>query len=462
MSAAEIPRRGTATSRSLLLRASTRWQLAARLASALCSLLTLVVLTRTLSLGEFGFYATLTSLGWLLGVSDLGLGAAVTSLMAGALGSGREGELRPLALHALRRLSIAGLVIAIVTTTLALAVRGFGWLGASAVRDATARQCLVVFAIALGFGVPAGLGNRIQIGRQQGRASGVWLSIASLVTLGATSVAAAMTNHLLPLVAVTLLCPVLVLGAQTIWAVHALPSPAQATGVGASSALMRRGALFLVATLLSGISYELDTLVIANVLGAHQVARFATHAKLFLLINGFVGVVGAQLWPAMTHAEAGGDTEWVWATTRRALVRTTGAAAAASLVIVLVAPAAMRTAFGYAYRADLGLLLSCALWAISGAAVAIGASLMIALGHLRIHVQACVLFTAFNLLASVSLAHHIGLSGPILGSVLAQVLIGVWMLAFLSRQPRGGVRVRASLGGRRGRRPCGGRRGQSR
>lgn len=83
-----------------------------------------------------------------------------------------------------------------------------------------------------------------------------------------------------------------------------------------AAGLLRLGLRFFVLTTISSIALNVDSTLVANVLGLTVAAHDAVVAKLFGVLSVFVGLVGMTVWPVNGAALSNGEVAWVRRHTR--------------------------------------------------------------------------------------------------------------------------------------------------
>jgi O-antigen/teichoic acid export membrane protein len=93
--------------------------------------------------------------------------------------------------------------------------------------------------------------------------------------------------------------------------------------------------MFFLVTVLTGLSTNMDNLIITHTLGPESVTAYAVPARLALLLGALVTVLNLPLWSANGDALARGDLAWVRRTVRRMVVLSVLATAPPAVGLVL-------------------------------------------------------------------------------------------------------------------------------
>ena len=409
--------------RSRALARAGAWGAAARLIAALTTLATTAILARSLGREEFGFLATVMTLIWILGASDLGLGGAMTTEIAQARGVGDTAREDAVIRVGTRALSVLGATVLVVGVALALLTSAYHLFGGAKLASGNARAALAIVMVAVALGIPAGAGARVQMGMQRGDLVARWALMTALASLVGVAVAGAAHASLPVLAAAATVTPVVVLLAQT---VTVLPRGWWATTARSGTVLRSlagTGGLFFTLQLASVLSYQTDALVVANVIGPGAAAVLAVHTRLFGAVSGLAASALAQVWAASAEALAAGDLAWVRRTFPRILLALGAVSGAASVVLVFLAAPLVRLWVGGSYEGPVALIAALAVWTTYGAVMSQCSQLLNAARVVRPQVAMSTVMTAANIFASIWLARTIGVAGPVVATIACHVLV---------------------------------------
>ena len=149
--------------------------------------------------------------------------------------------------------------------------------------------------------------------------------------------------------------------------------------------------------------FQINTLIIAQMLGAEAVATYAVPERMFAIVGMVLAFVMTPLWPAYGDAVARGDIAWVRRTLRLSLVVGMGGAAAMSLVLVLAGPALLRLWVGNAVVVPFALILGFGGWKVIEAGGTALAMFLNGVNALRIQ----MVFAVVNVLTSLLLKNNV-------------------------------------------------------
>lgn len=376
---------------------------------------------------RFGLWLTISSIVTMLSFADLGIGNGLLSAIADANGRGDRAAARRYVSSAACLLLASGVVL------MAAFAVAYPWIPWAAVYNlksyqgvAEAGPVTLVLVLCFALSMPLGVVQRVQAGYQEGFGSSLWVCLGSVLSLGAIILAVRLKAGLPGLVLAMNGAPVLATLANWIvqfgWQRPWLrPSPDAVDRV-AVRRVLRTGLLFLTLQLAIAIGYQSDNIVIAQVLGEDQVPQYAVPARLFTISPMLLGFLLAPLWPAYGEAIARADVAWVKRTLRRSLLIGALVNVPPSLILMAFGAPIVRMWVGEQAHItpSLVLLLGLGCWSMLNSLAGPFAVLLNGANVVRFQVVCSVLMAATNLPISIYLAHKIGVSGVVWGTVLAQ------------------------------------------
>ncbi|WDZ87853.1 lipopolysaccharide biosynthesis protein [Micromonospora cathayae] len=284
---------------------------------------------------RYGLWMAVTALTGMAWFADLGLGNGLLTRL-GHLGDDPRQQAREIStayatLGTVAAALLAGLVL---LDPLVPWPRLFGVTDPTVAAEASTLVLLCFGAFAVN--IPLSLIQRIQYARTQITQSNGWQSTGALASM--LAVLGAITAGWSPLAVIA--CAVLTVPLTNL--VNTLvyfwrQAPATRPGPtlvhrGTAMGLLRLGLRFFTLTTMSSIALNLDSPLVAHVLGLTVAAHYAVVGKLFGVLSVFVGLVGMTIWPVSGSALARGEVAWVRRNTRRmvllygVIVGTTGLA----------------------------------------------------------------------------------------------------------------------------------------
>jgi O-antigen/teichoic acid export membrane protein len=303
---------------------------------------------------------------------------------------------------------------------------------------------VAAFAACLALAVPLGLVQRVQIALQRGFVASLWQCGANVLALVAIWQATVWQLGLPWLVLALLGAPLLtaLLNALVFfWRTEPALRPAWShVDRHATVLLLRTGASYFVIQVAVAVVFASDSLFIAHLLGASEVARYAVPEKLFGVISLAVATAVGPLWPAYGEAIARGDMDWVRQTLKRSLLLAALFSATAAALLLLLGPWLIGLWVGPALQVPMPLLLALGLWkTFEGVGFAL-AMFLNGGGLLRYQVITAWLMALGVLACKPWLVLHMGVGGAPLASALVYGAVTLlplwWMLPRLMRQVR--------------------------
>lgn len=422
--------------------------LAAAASKALSVLATLVSIPLALAyLGDerFGVWSTLSGLVLAMQFADLGLGNGVVNAVSAAFGARDTAAMR-------RYVSSAFFALLAVCAALALAalflVPAMPWPQLFGVKGAQAADevlpAVAVFAACVALAVPLGLVQRVQIALQRSFIASIWQCVANLLGLLAIWQATVwqlalpwLVLALLGAPLLTALVNALIFFGRTEPELRPRWSDVQRK---ATATLLHTGASYFVIQLAGAVVFASDSLFIAHLLGASEVARYAVPEKLFGIISLAVATAVGPLWPAYGEAIARGDLPWVRQTLKRSLLMAALFSAGAAGLLLLVGPWLIGLWVGPKLEVPAPLLWSLGLWkTFEGVGFAL-AMFLNGGGLLRYQVITAWLMAGAVLALKPLLVLQLGLAGAPLATALVYGAVTLlplwWMLPRMMRHVR--------------------------
>ncbi len=296
-----------------------------RAAQLLSTLITLPLVLHALGLAGFGVWGAATSLAWLSGMLDLGLGSALLSLLPQALAAGQNSTLH--------RYITASLCTGVGLSLLVLGGGAALWLDGIHLPGAP----FVTACILLALNIPLSISRNVWFGLHKGYIAGYWDFAQTLLTL-ALLVLTAWAGAGVTIMTAVVYIAMLAINAASL--AHALLSheelrPREQPATTTLREVLSRGSLLFAITTAGACAYSFDTLLTLHWLGAPAAAQMVVAMRVCTTATGFLSITTQPLWPAFADAAAKGDRLWLGKTLRHGTVLLTTLAIAGSLVIVV-------------------------------------------------------------------------------------------------------------------------------
>jgi O-antigen/teichoic acid export membrane protein len=417
--------------------------LATRLLAMVVSLGSTLLTTRLL-IDEVGAstYAQInliTSLIILLPFVDLGMGTAVATAVAS--------EERPAVVRVLRTslrcVALAGAVVAATALVLALAP---GWrtlLGTSGLGENGSNAALVTVALLFAVNAPLGLGQRAMLGLHRnhvvGAVGGAQAALSLLTTWLLLRSGAPAWTYVVPVPLAMLICSASLFA----WSCHLMGIPAPTL---VREAVVRsrfpgtriRGtaAAAMVITCATALAMQTDRLILSHLSNAHALAQYVLAAQLYAPIWAVVSTAGLALWPIFRRANRPGSDPSPAAALDRYVVAFVGLGIVSAAGYLLLSPLVVSVMSGGAVHLPLALRLAfAALILVQCAQVPSG---MYLFGRRGLRIQAALVtgMAVLNVLLSVALIPRAGAAAPVIGSVVATLVVQLVPTYLIARSGR--------------------------
>ena len=272
---------------------------------------------------RFGVWATFASMAAMLSLLDLGIGNALVNRVAQAAVHVDARDLQRTVSGGSGLLAAMGVAAAAVLLVAAQVVpwaRVFKLTDAAAIGEA--RNAATVFAVCFGVNLFSSGLMRILAGQQRLHAANLVLGTGTALACVALWFAAGRQAGVPWLIAATfgvqsavaLLAGVL-LHRAGLWRLRGLRSAMRHE----RSHLLRTGSLFMLLQLGTMVGWASDSIILASLKGAAEVAVYAVAMRLFQFASQPFAVVNAPLWAAYADACARRDTAFVRGTLKRSL-----------------------------------------------------------------------------------------------------------------------------------------------
>ena len=423
--------------RDRALAASAGAALIARVVIAGTSLISIAVAARSLTHSELGVVTVLTALLVYFGLGDFGLGTMLMTRLPAAHAREDYEEMGRLVSGVTSVLVfVAGLTMVVGIASLWV----LPWrriLGAEAIAPGDFRAALLAFIVAGAAGMIGTTGTRVLAALQRGAFVRMSSSAAAVVSVAAVVLCTAVDAPLWAYV-LAFSIPTAVLGpVQLAYVLIVFPFLSLDRSVlhfRSGFRLVRTGSLYAVLSSGWVITYALDAVVVAAVLGAAKAAVFAVASRLFGVIASTLYLAGQQMWPAIAEALTRGDVSWVRKRFRQSLLLATGAAALCSLVLVCFGRTIARVWVGEDLVPPLALFVTFAIWTVYMTTITQYSYLLLAVERIKLLAVVGVVIALVNLPASILCTYWFGITGPILGNLVAAALIQCVPTVLLTRQ----------------------------
>lgn len=385
---------------------------------------------------RYGLWMTISSLVAILAFADLGIGNGLLNAISAA--HGRDDR------AAIRRFVSSGFVVLGAVAALLLLLfftvyRHVPWPALFNVQTELARQevgpAVAVFFTCFALAIPVTIVQRVQSALQRGFLAALWQCGASTLGLVGVIVAIHYQASLPWLVLAFVGAPLLASALNSLLFFGRMQpeiAPARnAVSREAGLQLVRTGGLFLVLQLVAAVAYSSDSIVIAQLLGASAVAKYAVPERMFSLVTLVLWMVLAPLWPAYGEAIARGDLVWVRRTLKRSLALAFAATMLLSATFVVFGKFLIGLWVGPAFDTSMLLLVALGVWKILEGC---GGALAVFLNGAHV-VRTQIIVSMMTMVVAIALklilVPMIGISGTVVASTIAFTICSLIPYAFL-------------------------------
>jgi O-antigen/teichoic acid export membrane protein len=385
-----------------------------RAAQLLSTLITFPLVLHALGIAGFGIWAASSSLGWLAGVVDLGLGSALLTLLPASFAT--DGGVA-----AQRHVSAA------LSAGMGLALLGLAGCALFAAREGAdgASAPFLIAALAMAINIPLSIARNIWFGLHKAHVANAWDLGQTILTLVLVAAAALAQGGLLALVA-AVYAAMLVTNASSL--AHALLGhPALRPKLWRSAGDVRdifgRGGQMLAITIAALCVYAFDNLLVLAWAGPAAAARIAVALRVCTTILGLFSVITQPFWPALAEAAARADHRWVSRTTRRGTLLICLAAGLSGAVIITCGAPVLT----FWLRRDLdfsqAMLWMMAAWVLALSCTRFAELYLLAVLRLRLQIALLSLGACGALLLKYLLIGRFGVPGVLGATALAWMVL---------------------------------------
>ena len=423
---------GTARGGRGILRAGVAGGIA-RVVSIAAGFLTVSLAIATLGPAQYGAVALLLSVPASLAFADFGVGGSVTTLLARESAATSDSRARQIVFAAIALTSAAGLLVLMLGIPLTPTLAGYvaSWSQGTMTAD-QATQAVAVVVACVALGPVSGLAVRILWGSQRGDLVAFAVAATSALVLGATYLASALEAGVAGFLAAAAAVPVgvgLLTGFVVLYRVRPewrpslrkdAPSKETATG------LLKGSGLFASLAITGAVSYQIDAAVVSAMLGTSSTATFSVTARVFMSGSVLLGLFLTPIWPAAAAALSVGQVDPVRRWMKKAVVGGSLAMTIYSLFMLMALPRLVPWwTQGEVTAVPTALSLGFSAFLLTNAITGTTAMILNGASVLGVQIAGASVAAAVNLAASIALTSQIGISGPIWGTVVAQVLVTI-------------------------------------
>lgn len=359
--------------------------------------------------------------------ADFGIGSGLMTQLAIAEGYEDVQRARAMVSAALSGMLALGSLVAALGALAAVMLPWSRILGAPVIDTDGPQTAVAMFFLLAGLAIPASIGQRTLMGLQRGLAANSWLLAGATSSLAGVFIAAVCHQPLWCFVLASMGLPVLVAAIKSTWVLvrsHAHLRPSRKFLTHASfRSLAGVSGLFFALNVAVAVAYQTDVVIVASTLGAGSAALFTIGLRMFGVMSTTLIGASQQMGTSMAEALARGDVAWIRSRFLRIMLGTLAVSVpGAILLVALGRPLARMWVVGPELAPPPELLVAFAMWTVYSLAMTQISFLLNAAQIAGPQVVIALSMTAANLVLSLYLTRRIDITGPLAGSLAANVL----------------------------------------
>jgi O-antigen/teichoic acid export membrane protein len=409
--------------------------LAGRAVAVVVSFISIPLTVRYLGAERYGAWVTISAAMAWIALADLGLSNSLTN----AVSEGYANDRRDLAQD-----SVAAAFWSLVGIAVVLALAFFSlwtkvpWDRIFNVQTAQARAEVgpaVAFAFAIFvLNFPFSIISKIYGAYQEVAIANGWAAAGNVLGLAALIAVTRLRGGLVALVIAVSSMVLLINVISAVWVFGwskpwLLPSLRRVTWP-AVRKLTSLGSMFFVIQAAALVLFQTDNLIIAHYLGSGAVTPYSVTWRLFTYTMLFQMLAIPSFWPAYAEAFSRGDRAWVRRSFRLNFRITIASTGALALPLVLFGRWFIDKWAGKAAVPSSALLVLMGIWSVIYSATCSQSCILGGGSRLRGQMIYSIVAAVVNIVASVLLVQRIGVTGAILGTIIAYavcVLVPQWI-----------------------------------
>ena len=387
---------------------------------------TVPLVMSALGTGGFGVWAAITSLLTMMLFLDFGIGNSAMNRITEALAHDDHAKATLLVRHAY--LVLGGITLVLLLMCGALYVSGALQILAQHSGSFLAGHIdlTVGFVLCYAAVIPASFVQRLLYAHQLGGLATTLQLVFSLSYLVLSALATWAAQGLAVFVLGYVLLMAVVYGGYSFYFLRRHYPVLRLRGTfdkKVAFALLRdAGLFFLLQTTVSAV-YSSDIVILSAVVSPNDVAIYAATWRMFALVPMVNGLMLAPFWPAVSDAKARNDWLWIKVAYLRNLKRSMLVSVVLVIALIALGNLLLQVWTGGRLQAPLPLLLLLGLWVLLEGYGQCMAMLLNGLRILRLQLVVAALLLVLGVSLKLYLTQSFGLYGPVLGSIVAFVLI---------------------------------------
>jgi O-antigen/teichoic acid export membrane protein len=418
---------------------------AARAIGALTGIITIPLTVRYLGAERYGAWMTISSALLLLNFSDFGLASSLTNALSKAFGEGNRDGARRYVSTTLIVLCLVATLLVIIGITCAGSVARFFFPSVSPsflTREIT--PALVIALSIFAFNFPLMVTNRVLAAYQENAIANLWLMASSLANLVGILVVIQFRGGLPMLVLGSAGAGLLINMISSIWLYcwhKPWLSPTRSLAdLEFVRELFSTSWKFFIGNVAWLINSQTDNLIIAHYLGPGQVTPYSVTFRLFAYATMVQSLTTQSVWPAYTEALTRKDFDWVQGIYKKNLKWSLLIAIVIVTIFTLFGQTIIRIWAGPTAVPPFSVILWMGIWNIILAYLFVTGTVLQATSHITGLTVYSSATAVLNVVLSILLVRHFGISGVIAATVIAYVIATLIPVTLETRSVLGGLR----------------------
>jgi O-antigen/teichoic acid export membrane protein len=386
-------------------------------------LLLVTLAWRALGPEGFGLWSAITALAPMIALGDLGVGNALISIVASALGRDDEPAARRAVAMAIALATIAAVLLSVVLWVAYAELDWTAWFKLP--RDTPFAPALgvLVFAGCRLLLLPLGMVTKLRTGLQENFVNSAWDAAGVCLSVGLFYLASRAGAGLPVLLLASGAGPLVAVCGNWLGLVgrHVIPRPRDLDSKEVRP-LLRLGMLFFALNLSMLLASAADNLVAIRFLGAAATAELAIASKIVMVGQATLNVALIPLWPAFADAIARRDGRWVRRALQLSLLASCGAGIVLAAAFLLGANQAVALWLGPDARLSAGILWANAVWLVLQANGIVAAMFMNGANIVRFQVVQALSFGLLAFALKLVLVSPLGAAGIVWATDVAYIV----------------------------------------
>jgi O-antigen/teichoic acid export membrane protein len=385
-------------------------------------LLLVTLAWRALGADGFGLWSAITAFGPIIALGDLGVGSALISFVASAMGRDDGPAARRVVAMAIAVSMTAALLLTAVLLVAYAQIDWAAWFNLPPTTQYAPALGVIVYSACRLLLLPLGMVAKLRTGLQENFVNSAWDAAGVCLSLGLFYIGAKAGAGLPVLLLASGTGPLLAACGNWLGLIgrNVIPRPTD-LDLGELRPLLRLGVLFFALNLSMILSNAADNLVAVRLLGTAATAELAVASKIFTVGQAVLNVALIPLWPAFADAIARRDGRWIRRALQFSLAASCGAGIILSAGFLLCANRAVALWLGPDATLSAGILWANAAWLVLQANGIVAAMFLNGAGVVRFQVVSALCFGLLAFGLKLLLVSPLGTSGIVWATDVAYV-----------------------------------------